>query len=940
MVTPKIEKTSLLEFFYDHLAEDDWLDGVDLYQAGKVSRVEDFNGLLMCEVAGPGALRSEVRLKIHPQGRFIQWIECTCRKNRTTGSYCEHIAALMIHLDRERQDLISKLDAKMPLKPQGLQRRQVVRKAQTGDTDPLEKGAGAAQTILDHLKGGIQSISLIANGPVLRVRLEIKPGHLTHYDLSLDASAKFLMSHPDLKGATAEVRRLEVYDMPVQLGTRISQDERDERIVAERAIAIPTDKKEAELFFKYSASVPEGKKGSYRFVPLKEASKYVGQEFFFVPDKGYWPLDRSETHEGWHELPLSRSFVADEAATFLADGFSQYSAVGPVYLPEEMRELAVLDVPKLSEISIRDSKGGWFELDPSYSFGKETISMVDLLRQVRKKRRKYFKIGKGWIKIPDFISEHDWQLDADEKHIKVDPLGLMRLKAAVGDFDHFVGSKRLLNQIRSKFEFTPEAATPTLGHTNLSLRPYQGMGLRWLWWLRTNELHGLLADEMGLGKTHQAMALLSAIQTEKKNPRFLVICPTTVLDHWEDKIEEFAPNLKPHRYHGPKRQEGLLDDKTDPATAFTKIGPTIITSYGVLLRDIRYLGAVEWDVVILDEAHFVKNQDTATYRAACQLKSRTRLCLTGTPMENHLGELKNLFDFLVPGYLGSDDYFRKHFTQPLSQDGNPETEMALQRLIHPFKMRRTKEQVLPDLPAKVEDLRHCLLSDEQVALYQNILSMKALPLVQQLKTEGASIPYLHIFAVLTLLKQACDHPALVVEGGTFRDHESGKFELLKELLEEAIESGHKVVIYSQYVMMIEIIHQYLGDIGLDHVVLTGQTRNRGQVIERFQTTPDCKVFCGSLLAGGIGIDLTAANVVIHYDRWWNASKENQATDRVHRIGQHKNVQVMKLVTRGTLEEKIDKMIRSKHSLFQKFLDKDEEIFKTLTRDELIDLLQA
>jgi SNF2 family DNA or RNA helicase len=260
-------------------------------------------------------------------------------------------------------------------------------------------------------------------------------------------------------------------------------------------------------------------------------------------------------------------------------------------------------------------------------------------------------------------------------------------------------------------------------------------------------------------------------------------------------------------------------------------------------------------------------------------------------------------------------------------------------LIYPFKLRRTKENVLPDLPAKVEDIRHCALSEEQVKMYRDIIALKAQPLVEALKDEQAQVPYLHVFATLTLLKQICNHPALIKEDKNYKKYESGKFELFKELLQEAFDSNHKVVVFSQYVSMIQIIDEYLTDIGVQHVVLTGQSRNRGDIIKKFQEDPNTKVFCGSLLAGGIGIDLTAASLVIHYDRWWNASKENQATDRVHRIGQQKNVQVLKLVTRGTLEEKIDKLIRAKAELFDKFVDQDEDIFKALSRHDLIELLQ-
>ena len=255
-------------------------------------------------------------------------------------------------------------------------------------------------------------------------------------------------------------------------------------------------------------------------------------------------------------------------------------------------------------------------------------------------------------------------------------------------------------------------------------------------------------------------------------------------------------------------------------------------------------------------------------------------------------------------------------------------------------MRRTKKEVLKDLPPKVEDIRHCSLSSDQAKMYQEVLSLRANPLIEQLEDTEQKVSYLHVFATLTMLKQVCNHPELIAKTGNFEQFTSGKFELLKELLSEALGSGHKIVIYSQYVEMIEIISNYLDSQLIKHVTLTGKTKNRGKVIKEFQEDESCKIFVGSLLAGGVGIDLTAASVVVHYDRWWNASKENQATDRVYRIGQNKNVQVLKLVTRGTLEEKIDELIKSKQKLFEKFLDRDEELFKTLSRTQLIGLLKG
>ncbi len=236
--------------------------------------------------------------------------------------------------------------------------------------------------------------------------------------------------------------------------------------------------------------------------------------------------------------------------------------------------------------------------------------------------------------------------------------------------------------------------------------------------------------------------------------------------------------------------------------------------------------------------------------------------------------------------------------------------------------------MLDDLPEKIEDLKYCELGED----------LKASNLTEILKTTNNSIPYLHILSTLHLLKQACNHPALIKKDPNYQKYYSAKFELFKELMTEALNSGHKVVVFSQYVGMIRILEDYCTKEGISHVTLTGQSQNRGQIISRFQTDPEVKVFLGSLLAGGIGIDLTAASVVIHYDRWWNPSKENQATDRVHRFGQKNFVQVIKLITRGTLEEKINLMIEKKAHLFNNLVEKDEDLFRTLDRAELIELL--
>ena len=317
-----------------------------------------------------------------------------------------------------------------------------------------------------------------------------------------------------------------------------------------------------------------------------------------------------------------------------------------------------------------------------------------------------------------------------------------------------------------------------------------------------------------------------------------------------------------------------------------------------------------------------------------------KLGLTGTPIENRLGELKALLDLTLPGYLGKDADFENRYVKPIENHADEDRRVKLSNLISPFTLRRKKESVLDDLPEKIEDIRTCTLSEDQVKLYRDAVSAKGNELLKNLREEEKTIPYIHIFALLNLLKQICNHPALVK--GKIDDYQSlqsGKWDLFKELLEESLQSDQKVVIYSQFLGMINIMEKYLTSNAVDFVSLTGKTTNREKVIQRFNEDPACRVFVGSLKAGGVGIDLVAGSVVIHYDRWWNAAKEDQATDRVHRIGQKRGVQVFKLVTEGTLEEKIAAIISIKRNLMDSVIkESDPTVMRSFTREELIDLL--
>jgi len=366
----------------------------------------------------------------------------------------------------------------------------------------------------------------------------------------------------------------------------------------------------------------------------------------------------------------------------------------------------------------------------------------------------------------------------------------------------------------------------------------------------------------------------------------------------------------------------------------------ILSTYGILRNDVEQFEHIPFALAVFDEIQYLKNTNTKAYESAYRLNSKVKLGLTGTPIENTLWELKALFDLTVPGYLGADKDFHERYVQPIQLDSSSSSRKSLSRLISPFTLRRLKKTVLDELPDKIEDIRTCRLSDDQVKLYRDAIASRGEGLVNVLKKDGEAVPYMHIFALLNLLKQICNHPAQVNgRADDYEQYRSGKWDLFEEIIFECLDSDQKIVVYSQYLEMIRIIEKFLQGLEVGYVTLTGASGNRGEIISRFNKDPDCRMYVGSLKAGGIGIDLVAASVVIHYDRWWNAAKEDQATDRVHRIGQKRGVQVFKLVTQGTLEEKISVIIDKKRALMDSIVPEDDpNLLKAFSREELIEML--
>ena len=464
-----------------------------------------------------------------------------------------------------------------------------------------------------------------------------------------------------------------------------------------------------------------------------------------------------------------------------------------------------------------------------------------------------------------------------------------------------------------------------------TLRAYQAQGLAWLQFLRTAGLGGILADDMGLGKTVQTLAHLAVEQAHGRTDLpSLVICPTSLVPNWTAEAARFAPSLRTLVLHGPARAE-----------RFGVIGAhdLVITTYPLLARDHAVLAEQDWHVVVLDEAQTIKNPLAATSRLARTLQARQRLCLSGTPLENHLGELWSLFDFLLPGLLGDRKQFGWRYRGPIEKAGNTERRDLLVQRVAPFLLRRTKEQVATDLPAKTEIAETVEMGDAQRAIYESIRLAMHAKVRAAIAERGLDKSGIIILAALLKLRQACCDPRLLkLAAAKAAKARSAKLERLLELLPQMLEEGRRVLLFSQFTSMLALIEAELAQLSIPYVLLTGDTTHRAEPIRRFQAG-EVPLFLVSLKAGGVGLNLTAADTVIHYDPWWNPAVENQATDRAHRIGQDKPVFVHRLITAGTIEEKMETLKQRKQALADGILGASSGATLALTEGDL-DMLFA
>jgi len=458
------------------------------------------------------------------------------------------------------------------------------------------------------------------------------------------------------------------------------------------------------------------------------------------------------------------------------------------------------------------------------------------------------------------------------------------------------------------------------------LRHYQEVGVHWLQFLGKTGFSGVLADDMGLGKTVQVLTHL-LIEKHKKTQKHpsLIIAPTSLVMNWQREAAQFTPRLRVLVLHGQSRK-ALFDQIPDY--------DVVITTYPLLIRDEEILPKYKYHILILDEAQYIKNVYSKAGQAARRLSARQRLCLTGTPMENHLGELWSLFHFLLPGLLGEKKQFHQLFRFPIEKNQNTERLNTLKQRIAPFFLRRIKQEVLPELPEKIEMIRPVLLTDVQREVYENIRIALHQKVLSAIQAQGISRSQIYILGALLKLRQICCDPRLLkIAAEDYTEAASAKLQLLIELLPTLILQGRRILLFSQFTEMLALIEETLKSLDIHYLKLTGKTQNRDELIQKFQAG-DVPLFLVSLKAGGVGINLTRADTVIHYDPWWNPAVENQATDRAHRIGQDKTVFVYKLITSGTIEEKIMALQQEKKSLFDAILSGNQKALEKLSVEDI------
>lgn len=567
------------------------------------------------------------------------------------------------------------------------------------------------------------------------------------------------------------------------------------------------------------------------------------------------------------------------------------------------------------------------------------------MKQYKLKKR-YHRLKDGsFVNLEDndtikFIESVTEDIDVDYGQIKNNTLQLPMYRALYLDkileknsFIHVTKDESYKNLVENIDVKEIEGNIEVPKNLNASLREYQKVGVQWLRMLDYYGLGGILADDMGLGKTVQLLCVICAYKDNGGKKPCLVVCPSSLCLNWQNEAEKFTIGMQSIVVHG------TLEERKNQIASIPNYD-IVITSYELLKRDIEEYKKYDFKFkyIIADEAQYIKNNNTQNAKAIKNISAETRFALTGTPIENSLSELWSIFDFIMPGYLFGYRKFKELYETPIIKEGNEVAMNKLKKLIEPFVLRRIKGEVLTELPDKMVSVLNSQMVDEQRDIYLSYLAKAKKNAMEEIQENGIEKSQIKILALLTRLRQICCHPSLFIDN---YKGESGKLNQCIEIVKDAIQSGHKILLFSGYTAMFEIIEKELQKENIEFLKLTGQTKvsERINLVDEFNSNPNKKLFLISLKAGGTGLNLVGADVVIHYDPWWNLSAENQATDRTYRIGQKRNVQVYKLITKNSIEEKIYELQKRKETLIDSMLSTTQTFISKLSKEDIMNLFE-
>jgi len=604
---------------------------------------------------------------------------------------------------------------------------------------------------------------------------------------------------------------------------------------------------------------------------------------------------------------VAAAFVYNELPALL----NTYTIIGA----EKLKAYRVSTVKPRLEVALTHGID-FLEGDVSLHFNDEKFSLFDALQQYNKNR--YIQLSNGTHALVNdaYMQKLQRLFKKKKERVNISFFDLPLVEEMIEE--KLTGTT--LNTKQPFFEgFNSLYELPVkLPKIKATLRPYQQHGFMWLHYLHNHGLGGCLADDMGLGKTLQAICMLAAIYPKQKMPT-LIVMPKSLLFNWEKELEKFAPQISFYTYYSTQRN---LDDALK--------ANVIITTYGMMRNDIEKLKETAFYYVVLDESQNIKNMQSQISKAVMLLQCKYRLALSGTPIENNLSELYALFRFLNPAMFGSFDNFNQAYLSPIQKNNDKEVTAELRKKIYPFILRRLKKDVLKELPEKIEQVFYVEMAPDQQRLYEQRRQFYKDAIDAQIASKGIQQAQFFVFQALNELRQIASIP----EAQTNNRVASPKIELLIEQLTDAIANGHKVLVFVNYLAALELIGEKLDEQGIEYITMSGNTKNRQQLVDQFQTSNSCKVFLLTLKTGGTGLNLTAADMVFIFDPWWNKAAENQAIDRSHRIGQDKIVLSYKLITRGSIEEKILQLQERKAEIFNDIISADSASVKAITEDDI------